>query len=65
MKTFLRIFGACAVAIGLLTMAGSAGDCDGRCMEEANDIATMIMLAGYGMVAFIGGCGCLWVSEKL
>ena len=48
-------FGVTAIAIGIMMMAGSAGDCDGKCMEQANDVATMLMVAGTGLVMMISG----------
>ena len=35
-------------------MAGSANDCDGKCIENANTIGEMLMVAGIGaaMMAF-------------
>ena len=35
-------------------MAGSANDCDGKCMEQANTLGEMLMVAGIGatMMAF-------------
>ena len=35
-------------------MAGSAGDCDGKC-GPGNDILTMLTLAGTGLVFFVSG----------
>ena len=37
MKTFLNIFGATLIALSIIAMAGAAGDCDGKCMENASD----------------------------
>ena len=64
MTTFLRIFGGLAVAIGLLAIAGSANDCDGKCMEMANDLPTMLMVIGYGLISMIGGAACLVAADK-
>lgn len=64
MKTFLTVFGSIALVVGLMTMAGSAGDCDGKC-GPGNDIATMLMLAGFGLVAFVGGAACLFAAQKM
>ena len=51
MKT---IIGSTLVIVGLMAMAGSAGDCDGKCMEQANTLGEMLMVAGIGatMMAF-------------
>ena len=48
-------FGALCVMMGIVLMAGSAGDCDGKCMEQANDLATMIVLAATGIVFMLSG----------
>jgi len=48
-------FGAVAIMLGLMIMAGSAGDCDGHCMEQANTLSEMIILAVTGMAIMLGG----------
>ena len=53
-KKISTVFGALAIVFGLMMMAGSAGDCDGKC-GPGNDLATMLMLAGTGLVIFISG----------
>ena len=52
MKTFI---GATLFFAGLVVAAGSANDCDGACMAQANDIGTMLMVAGAGLVMMIAG----------
>ena len=52
MKTAI---GATLIIVGFMAMAGSAGDCDGKCMEQANDLGTMLMVAGAGLFAVIVG----------
>ena len=47
-------FGALCVMMGIVLMAGSAGDCDGHCMP-GNDIPTMLMIAGTGLILMISG----------
>ena len=44
--------------------AGSAGDCDGKCMEQANDLATMITLAATGMVFMLSGVFFVMVGQS-
>lgn len=63
MKTFLRIFGGLALALGVIAVMGSANDCDGKCMEMANDLPTMLMVIGYGVLSIIGGVACLRAAE--
>jgi hypothetical protein len=53
-KKGITIFGALAMVVGLMMMAGSAGDCDGKC-GPGNDIMTMLALAGSGFVMFAAG----------
>ena len=53
-KKISTVFGIMAIAFGLMMMAGSAGDCDGKC-GPGNDITTMLLLAGSGLVIFVGG----------
>jgi hypothetical protein len=65
MKTFLNVFGAIALAVGLMAIAGSANDCDGKCMEYANDLPTMLMVVGYGLISMLGGAACLLTANKL
>jgi hypothetical protein len=57
-------FGALAFIVGLMMAAGSAGDCDGRCMEQANDLATMITLAATGMVFMLSGVFFMMVGSS-
>jgi hypothetical protein len=48
MKTIINTVAGFLVAGGLMAMAGSANDCDGKCMEQANTIGEMLMVAGIG-----------------
>ena len=43
MKTMINTFGALLIVIGIMMMAGSAGDCDGKFMESANTLTEMLM----------------------
>jgi len=52
MKTAI---GSILLIVGLMIAAGSAGDCDGKCMEQANDLGTMLMVAGAGLAMMIVG----------
>ena len=38
----MQIVGGMLIFSGLMIMAGSAGDCDGQCMELANSTGEMI-----------------------
>lgn len=52
MKTFL---GAFLIVAGLMAMGGSANDCDGACMETANTLGEMLMVAFIGLTLFVTG----------
>ena len=55
MKTAISIIGYLLVALGIMAMAGSAGDCDGKCVENANTIMEMLTFAGIGLAIFLFG----------
>ena len=52
MKTYIS---AILIGWGIAMMAGSAGDCDGKCMENANSLLEMFMYALGGMALMISG----------
>ena len=54
-NTMKTIISAILITLGLIMMAGAAGDCDGKCMENANSLMTMFFLALTGMITFISG----------
>jgi len=62
MKTIINLLAATFVMLGLAMMAGSAGDCDGACMAQANTMTEMLTLAGIGLAFFVIG-GALLVSN--
>ena len=56
MKTMINTFGALLIVIGIMMMAGSGGDCDGKCMESANTLTEMLMYSLMGLaVMLVGG----------
>tara|TARA_E500000081_G_scaffold140790_1_gene158156 strand:- start:509 stop:733 length:225 start_codon:yes stop_codon:yes gene_type:complete len=57
-------FGALAFIAGIMMAAGSAGDCDGKCMEQANDFATMLILSGTGVVFMLAGAFFMMVGNS-
>ena len=64
MKTIATWTGAFFFIAGILMAAGSAGDCDGKCMEQANDLATMITLAATGIVFMLSGVFFILVGQN-
>ena len=59
MKLILNTIATLLVFVGIVMMAGSAGDCDGRCVENANTISEMLMYAGIGLTMFVTGSAVL------
>jgi|TARA_B100001287_G_C22260067_1_gene334463 hypothetical protein len=43
------------IMVGIVLMAGSAGDCDGKCMDQANTLGEMMMYAFMGLTLFLTG----------
>ena len=60
MKTFMNVFGGTLVFLGLMAVAGSAGDCDGACMEQANSLPVMLMVIGGGLTSMALGATMIW-----
>lgn len=61
MKTLLNIFGSMLIFLGLVSAAGMAGDCDGKCMELANPVWLMLLI-GLGSVAALG-LGAIMINQ--
>ena len=59
MKLILNTIATALVFVGIIMMAGSAGDCDGKCVENANTISEMLMFAGIRLTMFITGSAVL------
>jgi hypothetical protein len=57
------IISSILILFGIAMMAGSAGDCDGDCMEKANTLGEMIMYASLGLALFVSG-GLLALTNK-
>lgn len=50
------ILGGLLVLIGIMMVAGSAGDCDGKCIEYANSLGDMMKSVGIGLtMCLLGG----------
>jgi hypothetical protein len=50
-----QMIGLTLVVLGFMAMAGAAGDCDGKCMEQANTIGEMLMVAVAGLISVLLG----------
>jgi hypothetical protein len=57
MRAFI---GGVLMITGLMMVAGSAGDCDGKCMEQANSLGEMLAVAAGGIFAMIVGYLAAW-----
>jgi len=57
-------FGATALMLGIMIAAGSAGDCDGACMEQANTLSEMILVAATGIALIFSGAFFVAVGMK-
>jgi hypothetical protein len=61
MKTLLNIFGSILIFLGLVSAAGMAGDCDGKCMELANPMWLMLLI-GFGSIVSMG-LGAIMINQ--
>ena len=50
-----NVIGAILIFGGLVVAAGSAGDCDGKCMEYANSLGDMLLIAAAGIGMMLAG----------
>lgn len=65
MKTFINTLAVLLLFAGIVAMAGSAGDCDGKCMDQANTLSEMMMAAFIGLCMFATGAAILIRNEVL
>jgi len=59
-----NVLGGFLVVCGLMAMAGSAGDCDGQCMEYANTLEEMMMVIFIGLTMCITGGIIIWKENQ-
>ena len=50
-----QMLGAFFIFVGLVAIAGSAGDCDGKCMEYANSLEQMMIICFIGLSMMVTG----------
>jgi hypothetical protein len=65
MKSFLQIFGSVLIMLGLIAAAGMAGDCDGKCMENANPLSVVLLIAVGSLVSMSLGAIMLFKAERI
>ena len=59
-----QTIGFILIVVGIIAMEGSANDCDGACMDQANTIGEMLMVAGAGLFAVIVGALAVFTSVE-
>ena len=55
MKTIINTIATFLIVVGLIAMAGSANDCDGACMDTANTLGEMLIVASIGLAMLATG----------
>jgi len=50
-----QTIGFILIVVGMMVAAGSGGDCDGACMDQANSLGEMLMVAAAGLFAMLVG----------
>ena len=55
MKTIINSLAGILIVVGIMAMAGSANDCDGACMDSANTLGEMLIVAGVGLTMTLFG----------
>ena len=59
----MKIIGSLLLMFGFVAVGGSAGDCDGKCMEYANTLGEMLISAGIGLTMCVVG-GIILLNEN-
>tara|TARA_X000001036_G_scaffold223729_1_gene209397 strand:+ start:727 stop:924 length:198 start_codon:yes stop_codon:yes gene_type:complete len=55
MRAVFYTLGGLMIVLGLMAVAGSANDCDGRCIENANTIGQMMFIVFWGLISVVLG----------
>jgi len=50
-----QTIGFILIVVGMMVAAGSANDCDGACMDQANTIGEMLTVAAIGLFTMAVG----------
>jgi len=59
-----QTIGFILIVVGMMVAAGSAGDCDGQCMEYANSLSEMLMIAAAGIFAMVVGALAVFSAQN-
>lgn len=57
------IISSILILLGIAMMAGAAGDCDGKCVENANTVWETFVYALLGLTMFLTG-GIIAINDK-
>ena len=60
----IKFVGVFLILAGLMAIAGSAGDCDGKCMEYANSMEEMMITIFIGLTLFVTGGIIIWKENS-
>ena len=60
----MRNIGFILIVVGMMVAAGSANDCDGACMGQANSLGEMLLIAAAGIFAMMVGALAVFSAEK-
>ena len=55
MKKMLNGFGITLIMLGIIAASGAAGDCDGKCMENANTLPVFFLIIGGALTSMVLG----------
>ena len=59
-----QTIGFILIVVGMMVAAGSANDCDGACMEQANSLGEMLMIAAAGLFAMVVGALAVFSAQN-
>lgn len=60
----MKAIGFILIVVGMMVAAGSGNDCDGKCMEYANDFGTSLLVAAAGIFAMLVGALAVFSAER-
>lgn len=63
MNKLVEVLGIVLCVLGVMAISGSAGDCDGRCMQAANSLVLMWTIVGAGAVSVALGAVMVWLGR--
>jgi hypothetical protein len=59
-----QTIGFILIVVGMMVAAGSANDCDGACMDQANSLGEMLMVAAAGLFAMLVGALAVFSAQN-